>query len=1059
MEWLFVLLAPVLFLLGPIGFFVAIGHGRRLANLERQIERLREDLAGAATAAPSNSLGRAEVGASGEAKAAFDSIPTREPAQEPVAPRPSFAPPGEAPSPEAAAAAEPLPIAATKADTPPAPPSTPAASARPGLEEALGTRWTVWVGGAALALGAVLLVRYSIEQGYFGPGARVLLGLVVSAALVGAGEFLRRREAAAPLDAIVGFDSAYIPGVLTAAGVTGAFGAIYAAHALYGFIAAGAAFVGLGLVALAAIAAALLHGPALAGLGLLGALATPLLVSSAQPNPWPVVLYLAVVVSAAYSLARLRRWLWLAVAAALGAAGWTRLLVSVGPAAGAEAAYACLIVQLALAGLAFAIFPHQGESDESAEVDSIASSVLVGFALLAIVVLAQDPPGAALSSSWVVASVSATAVLAIVGFQAAPAAAASGAAGLVVLGAMRLWPPTSAATDGLVAARGGFAPLLLAPQNAPAFVGFATLTGLGVAAVAAWRLRSGDRLKAPIATIYAGAATLTPLGAVALADMRLAQGAASGAMALAAALIGAAFVSGARLFRDGFPPEAASAARIGLGAFAAGAVAALSSGLVFALDGGALTVSLALAALASAFVADRLRLPALRWCVAALGLVIAGRLAYEPRIVGAALSPTPIFNWLLFGYGVPAAAFAYAGRLLRRQADDLPTRVADGLAVLFAAFLTFFEIRDATNGGDPFAAGSGLVEAGLMSASAFGFAIALTRLDAARANVVFLWASLAAGALGVIASTLGLLLFANPFLGGSPVEGGLVVNTLLIGYLLPAGLACALAILAQDRRPRWYWTGASAVSATLGLAYLLLQTRVVFHGSSIGWEEGFTLGETGVGISILLLCALALCRIAPGAALAVLTAKGLVAVALVSAAVGLGALVNPVVTSDPIGGGGFWNALLLAYAAPAALCAAVARAKDAIGRRLARAASVGAILLVFAYATIETRRVFQGPEVGPGLPASDAETYAYSAVWLLLGLTLLAYGMWRRSVAARLASAFFILAATLKVFAFDLAGLEGALRALSFLGLGVALIGIGLVYQRLVFARTAMPRS
>ena len=169
-------------------------------------------------------------------------------------------------------------------------------------------------------------------------------------------------------------------------------------------------------------------------------------------------------------------------------------------------------------------------------------------------------------------------------------------------------------------------------------------------------------------------------------------------------------------------------------------------------------MSLALAALASAFVADRLGLPALRWCVAALGLVIAGRLAYEPRIVGAALSPTPIFNWLLFGYGVPAAAFAYAGRLLRRQADDIPARVADALAVLFAAFLVFFEIRHAMNGGDPFAPASGLVEQGLMSVSAFGFALALTRLEAARANVVFRWASLAAGALGFAGAAFGLLL-------------------------------------------------------------------------------------------------------------------------------------------------------------------------------------------------------------------------------------------------------------------------------------------------------------
>ena len=62
---------------------------------------------------------------------------------------------------------------------------------------------------------------------------------------------------------------------------------------------------------------------------------------------------------------------------------------------------------------------------------------------------------------------------------------------------------------------------------------------------------------------------------------------------------------------------------------------------------------------------------------------------------------------------------------------------------------------------------------------------------------------------------------------------------------------------------------------------------------------------------------------------------------------------------------------------------------------------------------------------------------------------------WRGLREARWASAFFIFATTLKVFLFDLAGLEGFLRALSFLGLGAALIGIGLVYQKWVFVRPA----
>jgi uncharacterized membrane protein len=187
----------------------------------------------------------------------------------------------------------------------------------------IGTRWTVWVGGLALALGAILLVRYSIERGFFGPGMRVTLGLVLASLLVGAGEFLRRTEDR-PGDAPGG---AYIPGMLTAAGTIAAFGSIYAAHALYEFIGPSVAFIALGATGLACMAAAALHGPALAGLGLVGSLATPMLVTSAAPNPWPVVVYVGVVAAAAHGLSRWRDWLWLSLAAAAGAGAWAVALL------------------------------------------------------------------------------------------------------------------------------------------------------------------------------------------------------------------------------------------------------------------------------------------------------------------------------------------------------------------------------------------------------------------------------------------------------------------------------------------------------------------------------------------------------------------------------------------------------------------------------------------------------------------------------------------------------------------------------------------------------------
>jgi uncharacterized membrane protein len=224
--------------------------------------------------------------------------------------------------------------AVREAGSPPSrdPPTEPVATApvftprqQCGREEEIGAHWAVYVGGIALALGGLLLVRYSIERGWFGPGARAALGLLFALSLIIAGEVLRRREKAAADFALAAGEpanSTITPGVLTAAGTVAGFGAIYAPHALYHFIGPNVAFVALGMAGLAAVFSAALHGPALADIGLLGALATPLLVQSNSYNAWPAVIYVAIVTAATNGLARLRAWLWLALAGAAGAILW-----------------------------------------------------------------------------------------------------------------------------------------------------------------------------------------------------------------------------------------------------------------------------------------------------------------------------------------------------------------------------------------------------------------------------------------------------------------------------------------------------------------------------------------------------------------------------------------------------------------------------------------------------------------------------------------------------------------------------------------------------------------
>ena len=56
-----------------------------------------------------------------------------------------------------------------------------------------------------------------------------------------------------------------------------------------------------------------------------------------------------------------------------------------------------------------------------------------------------------------------------------------------------------------------------------------------------------------------------------------------------------------------------------------------------------------------------------------------------------------------------------------------------------------------------------------------------------------------------------------------------------------------------------------------------------------------------------------------------------------------------------------------------------------------------------------------------------------------------------RSQPARLASAAVVTLTIAKVFLVDMAALTGIFRALSFIGLGVVLVGIGWLYQRLLF--------
>src|SRR5436853_4505875 len=229
------------------------------------------------------------------------------------------------------------------------------------------------------------MVRYSIEAGLLGPGVRRILGGLFALALLAAGEWTRRKESITDIEAL---PIANIPAILTAAGTAVGFATVYAAYALYDFLAPATAFVLLGLVALGTLAAALLHGPALAGLGVAAAFVTPILVSSEQPDFWALYIYLAIVTAAAFALARARLWRWLAITTIVFALLWTLPCLDCGPSAlGPHAFHAIagfvLAALLVVCGFAFGPPAEPGKI----EIISSGSIAVYGFIAAALVVL------------------------------------------------------------------------------------------------------------------------------------------------------------------------------------------------------------------------------------------------------------------------------------------------------------------------------------------------------------------------------------------------------------------------------------------------------------------------------------------------------------------------------------------------------------------------------------------------------------------------------------------------------------------------------------------------
>ena len=256
--------------------------------------------------------------------------------------------------------------------------------------------------------------------------------------------------------------------------------------------------------------------------------------------------------------------------------------------------------------------------------------------------------------------------------------------------------------------------------------------------------------------------------------------------------------------------------------------------------------------------------------------------------------------------------------------------------------------------------------------------------------------------------------------------------------MIAAPAAAAAALLAL---PRAYGTLRRPVAIALGITATAIAYALLKQPLAIATDARFTafgFAERAAITLAFLVAGWALAKrtrfMATGQALAAVAVARFVWFDLL--------LLNPVSVAQQVGTLPLANLAVLLPAAIAVLCFTLAATRPwRIVALLATAAAVAAAVRQIAHGTILTG------EVGTG------ETWGYSAMFLLLAVAWLWRGLMTGARDLRVAGLAVLTLVTLKVFLIDVAALGGVLRILSFLGLGLALIGIGWAYGRIV-ART-----
>jgi uncharacterized membrane protein len=687
------------------------------------------------------------------------------------------------------------------------------------VEQALASRWLVWLGGVAIALGGLLMVKYAHDNGLIPPLLRVVIGLGVGGALVGAGEWLRRKRGEAVQD--------YVPAALSAAGLTIGFGVSYAAYALYNIFAPAVVFPLLAAISLGAMWLATRQGPLIAALGLIGATFTPLLVPSDNPSTSGFFAYLLVILVASLWLLRRLNWWWLGYAAIVSTGGWALLWISesnltpslpigiFGLALGAAAVLvprgrAILATDMGNLTDAKTIAPPMGVA--------IAGCVAGGVILAALTVRSGHAP-----LPLVMFAIGMVAVVAFgwlrQGLVAAPLLAA--AATLLVL---LSWHDVGFHTWAFD--EHGFwttVPGLIEPprfRNAM-FLALAGFAGVGILGV----LRKDDQRT--WAALAAGAGVLFLFGAWARADFTLSE---TMWAVLACAVSAALGFAVLKLENNSAESRVARSIEI----LVAGAAVLLVFAADRLFDGVWLTLVIAALAVVLAALTRRIALPNIAGIASAVASFAAVRLFVGREFWGEPRGLPLGAYWVLYGYGVPAVLFWQAAKWLRGEGFARWRVAFEGLSLGLGISMVSLLLRVWIGGGIAHD-GLGLLELAAHACAWLGAAFGLAYRQQLYSSFVSVWGARVLLAASCVA-LLGTLTVRNPVLTGDAVVGGQVFNALWLAYLVPVVLLALIARKLDGLGWHALRSGFGVFALVLLMTFITLLVKRQFQGAILDIE-------------------------------------------------------------------------------------------------------------------------------------------------------------------------------------------------------------------------------